>query len=263
MANATPSTVMAAIETDLISGTPVADVLRKLVLLGGQAGSAELRDWASQELRGYRDIPAEDLPDYRRVPAVLQVDAVVGHTQVTGQSIDPQQLPEGPRGLIGNSVPFFQGIGEIQAMIASDKRTVKISVPSAELLGRILDQESGQAFQHTTAVYWGVSVSAIEGLIDQVKTRLAELLAELRAAIPRGTQLPSAAQATNAVNIVVHGRGHRINVAQASGEADAKTGAAADSDGPFWTLGRRVAAIIVGAATVLGTVVAVLQFSAS
>lgn len=263
MADATPPTLMSAIESDLISGTPVADVLRKLILLGGQAGSADLRDWASQELRGYRDTAAEDLPDYRRVPAQLQIDGVVGYTQITGQSIDPQQLPEGPKGLIGNSVPFFQGIGEIQAMTTAGKRTVKISVPGAELLGRMIDQQSEQAFQHTTAVYWGVSVTAIEGLIDQVKTRLAELLAELRAATPSGAQLPTAAQATAAVNVVVHGRGNRITVAHASGEAHASTAAAAEAEGPFWTLGRRIAAICVGAATILGTVIAVLQFNAS
>ena len=33
--------------------TPIGDVLRKVIALGRQAGSAELRDWATRELRGY------------------------------------------------------------------------------------------------------------------------------------------------------------------------------------------------------------------
>jgi hypothetical protein len=253
---------MSTIEADLINGTPIADVLRKLVLLGGQAGSAELRHWASQELRGYRNIEADALPDYRRVPAVLQVDAIVGYNMITGQSIDPQQLPEGPREFISNSVPFFQGIGEIQAMCATDKRTVKLSVPSAQLLGQLMDKQAGQPFQRITEIYWGVSVAAIEGLLDQVKTRLVELLAELRASTPRGAELPTATQAAKAVNIVVHGRGNRIQLAQASGEAQAENvgGArASDVDEPFWTLGKRIGAGIVGVATIVGTVIAIIQ----
>jgi len=45
--------------------TPVANTLRKLVALGGVAGSTELQTWASLELRGYFGSSVE-LPDYRK-----------------------------------------------------------------------------------------------------------------------------------------------------------------------------------------------------
>jgi hypothetical protein len=34
--------------------TPLGDVLRKVIALGGKAGSTELRDWVTRELRGFK-----------------------------------------------------------------------------------------------------------------------------------------------------------------------------------------------------------------
>ena len=48
-----PPDLMAQIERDLLDEKPLDTLLRKLILLGGSAGSPELRNWASVELRGY------------------------------------------------------------------------------------------------------------------------------------------------------------------------------------------------------------------
>ncbi len=53
---------MAHIERELLAEKPLDTILRKLILLGGNAGSAELRDWASAELRGYKN--DDELPNY-------------------------------------------------------------------------------------------------------------------------------------------------------------------------------------------------------
>ena len=58
------------------SSASLADGLRKCLLLGGLSASAELRDWASRELNGY-DKPA-DVPEYRRLGAVLKIDGRQG-----------------------------------------------------------------------------------------------------------------------------------------------------------------------------------------
>lgn len=42
--------LLAEVERDLLDGKPLADLLRKCVILGGRSGSHELRDWASKEL---------------------------------------------------------------------------------------------------------------------------------------------------------------------------------------------------------------------
>lgn len=60
------------IERDLMDNKPIADVLRKVVILGGRLSSVELRDWASTELNGYET--SEELPLYRKIYAPLQAD---------------------------------------------------------------------------------------------------------------------------------------------------------------------------------------------
>ncbi|AZN29367.1 hypothetical protein EJO69_02880 [Flaviflexus salsibiostraticola] len=125
--------LLTEIERDLLDNVSVANVLRKLILLGGRAGSAELRDWAAQELRGYADVHVDDLPAYRKIPAIIQMDAVVGPHQVSHQTVGPHELPEEAREHITNQVPFYQGIGEIQAMIdgSGEGKTVRISLPGS------------------------------------------------------------------------------------------------------------------------------------
>lgn len=82
---------------------PLADTLRKLVALGGQAGSTELREWASRELRGYAG-SGIDLPDYRKPGAVMMLNAMKGNYQITGQQISPRYLPEAVREFIDEEV---------------------------------------------------------------------------------------------------------------------------------------------------------------
>jgi hypothetical protein len=48
--------------------------LRKCIVLGGQAGSASLRDWAAREAKGYDG--SDELPTWRVVYAQITVDAV-------------------------------------------------------------------------------------------------------------------------------------------------------------------------------------------
>ena len=53
--------------------SPIGDLLRKVIALGGRARSAELRDRAPRELRGYGW--GDELPPYRHISAPLQMDA--------------------------------------------------------------------------------------------------------------------------------------------------------------------------------------------
>lgn len=258
VADKRPPTLLTEIERDLLDGTPIADVLRKLIVLGGRAGSSELRDWASQELRGYLDTAS--LPEYRKVPAPIQLDAVAGHTIIRGQTISPFNLPDVARDVITNRTPFTQGIGEIEELARSADGAVKIGLPGHSELARIMDAESGRPFQRIDTIYWSVSRAALAGLVDQVRTRLAELLGELRAVTPANADVPTAAQANNAVNVVVHGRGNHVQIAQAhEGGNSSIDETPPPADSSFWTRGRRLGAILVGIATIAGAVFAAIQ----
>ena len=77
--------------------------------------------------------------------------------------------------------------------------------------------------QRITALSWDMSESALVGVLDRVRTVLAELVAEIRAGLPDDDAAPSAELATQAINIAAYGKS-RVNVnAQAGGNSAAQT----------------------------------------
>jgi hypothetical protein len=254
--------LLSQIESDVVSDAPLAGALRKCIVLGGAAGSVELRDWATKELRGYSG--EEDLPAYRSIPAGLYVDGLTGPGHVTGQRIGVHFLPDFAQEVIGEIVQVRDGIGEIEALIQQGdekKGFVQLSLPGAMELAAILDQQSGNPWQHITALYWKVPTSALRGVVDQVRTTLAELVAEMRAGLPKDQSLPSADLATQAMQVAVHGAKARVTVQTVQGSPGGHltvTDRSGD-EAPWWTKSRKVGAVAVGLATVVAAVAAVLQ----
>jgi hypothetical protein len=63
------------IERDALNDdVALAATLRKVIALGGNVGSIQLREWASHELQGYRGATDDEFPDYRKPPAVIMLD---------------------------------------------------------------------------------------------------------------------------------------------------------------------------------------------
>lgn len=264
---ATDSSLLAEIERDVLDGRPLADLLRKCIMLGGRSGSQDLRDWASKELRGYQG--NTDLPPCRSVSAPILIDAVTGNSWVKGQSVPESGLPDFVRDAsLGNSVDLRQGVGELEALVQqgqSSEHSIRVSLPSAEIIGEYFDRNSGNPFQHTDRVYWSIAPSAIHGVIDNIRTTLTELVTELVASVPRGQEVPTAEQADNAFNVAVHGKKSQITITapQISGGSastiDQRTaGPAADPDPAWWTLGRKMGAFIVGMFIILGAIAAII-----
>jgi hypothetical protein len=251
------------IERDALDASvPISAPLRKLVALGGQAGSAELREWASLELRGYvgSDVP---LPDYRKPGATLRIDGATFNTMITGQLISPRELPDPVNKHVDDEVPLNGGVAEIEAMIARAKREesgeIKLALPMGQDVVRLMNHEMHERgqIQRVTAIYWSVSHVSLEGVLDQIRTRLVELVAEMQAAMPSEADVPSSDAADNAVSIVIHGGKPRVSVtsAQATGQGAHTVTAEAASDGSgLW---KRVGGFIVGVAIIVGTVVAI------
>jgi AbiTii-like protein len=64
------SGLLAQIERDVVDDrVPLSSLLQKCIVLGGQAGSEKMRDWARRELNGYAG--AGTVPEYRHFHAVL------------------------------------------------------------------------------------------------------------------------------------------------------------------------------------------------
>jgi hypothetical protein len=202
----------------LDSKTPLADTLRKLIALGGMAGSTELREWASLELRGYLGSDAE-LPKYRKPSAVLKVDAFKGNFQIKGQPISPRWLPEMAREHIREEVLLIHGVGEIEAMhqrAEAEGGSLNMTIPSSQDLVTLMNQESDEPFQSFTNLYWVLGASALTGVLDRIRTTLVELVAEMRAGMPASAETPSTEVADHAVHVVVHGKDAQVNVTAAS-----------------------------------------------
>lgn len=258
------SGLLSEIERDLLDGKPLADTLRKCVVLGGRSNSQELRDWASQELRGYNG--ETDLPAYRCVPAPLMIDAIAGHTHITGQRISPSELPDVVAEQIKEEVELRDGVGQLEALIAGagQRSSVKLSPLRAADIARLMDAQSGNPFQQVLAFYWAVSPSAIHGALDQTRTTLAELISELRAIVPPSQDTPTAAQAAQAVNVAVYGSKPRVEVttAQASGTSTShvSTVAPQEAEADLWSMGRKVGAAAAGLAGIVAAIVAVLEW---
>ena len=246
---------------DVLGAKPLADVLRKCLVLGGELGSTELRDWANKQLRGYGD--DDDVPDYRTVAAPIYLDGMVGNGMITRQRISPLSLPELVHEHVRETYTLRSGVGEIEALIAQAQTKggyVNLSIPSAADLGRLMDQQSGNPYQHIDSLYWSISEVALRNIADQIRTTLAELVAELRAVMPRGHDLPDPVDAAQAVQVAVHGNRNRIVMRAAhatagsvatvdDGEADHET---------WWTRGRKIGAAVVGFFTIAGAVAAIV-----
>jgi hypothetical protein len=214
MVGVADTSLLAEVQRDLLDAKPLADLLRKCILLGSQSGSAELRAWATKELKGYETL--EELPDYRMAAAPIEMDAVTANTWIKGQTVAPSQLPEFARGKITNEVPLFTGVGELVSLYESARSSGKspqLSVPNWEYIGQAIDAASGNPFQHIQSIYWSLSPSVIAGVLDDIRTALTEIIAELNVVVPHDQALPTAEQATHAVHVAVSGGSPQFTIA--------------------------------------------------
>lgn len=255
--------LLSEIEADALDESkPVAGALRKCVALGGKAGSSELRDWATQELRGYP--PDAELPEYRVVPAPINIDGAIPGGLVKNQQIPRSTLPDFVQEKVDEEFKFYSGIGEIEELARSAEKTdepAKLQLPMGGDIARIMTSESGSG-QQVISIYWSVSPVSLRAICDQIRTSLVQLVAELRASMPDDEALPSAEAASNALQVVVTGKRSKVSInnAQASGAGQASISAHPMQDEPgFWTTSRRIAAVIVGIATIAGAVFAGIQ----
>lgn len=211
--------LLASVQRDLLDGKPLPDVLRKCILLGSESGSAELRAWATRELKGYDD--PSDVPAYRKVPAQIQADATTGNAIVRGQTIGLSMLPDWAREHIKNQVTLFQGIGELESLYEAARQSGKspqTALPAWETVAAAMDRAVADQnpWQHIHALYWVISPAGIAGVLDAVKTALTEFLAELGAVMPDSQEKPTADQVAHALHVATGGGSSTITIAAPS-----------------------------------------------
>jgi hypothetical protein len=197
----------------------LADTLRKVVTLGGAVGSDELREWASLELRGYVGSSVE-LPNYRKIPAPIEIDGFAGAMQATGHRISRRSLPDFARDDVDEEVPLTNSVGELAAMVQqaeSQGGHLKLSLPMGQDLVAVMNSKGDGPLAVITSLYWSVSGAAVAGALDRIRTTLVELVAEMRAITPASAEVPSGDAVDRAVNVVIYGGHVNLTTAWASG----------------------------------------------
>jgi len=86
---------------------------------------------------------------------------------------------------IDNSLPLASGIAEIEAMARGDQDFLQLSIPGAEILAKLMTATArrNRPFYYVHRVF-RVARSAILGVIEGVRTQLAELVSELVRTMP-------------------------------------------------------------------------------
>lgn len=258
-----PDSLLDQIEAGALGTAPLADLLRKCLMLGGRSGSAAMMDWAGRELNGY-DSP-EELPNYRNVSAPLQMDGSSGMNQFRGMSISVLQLPDFAQASISGQIPLMYSVGEIEALVRvagnNGDLSVKLSPPMSAELVAYMNGVSQEPHQHIDRIYWSLHPAVLEGVLDRVRTNLVALMAELRLVYPMGDSMPSSEVADQAVSVVVGGSRNRVTVATAGTQGTTSIDERPTLDSsPWWRSARGVWAIAVGGATIVATGIAFVQW---
>jgi hypothetical protein len=147
---------------------PVATLLRKAQILAARLDHAPLREWASQELDGYRDF--ESLPDYRRLGRVTVVGDFSGPF---GSSMRNAMIPE-------SNVPdewretlfthnVYESVAELEAILARRDEGLLYPWP-ADVTASLADHfyEGMGAMR----IAKSLAPSAIAGVLDTIRNRL-------------------------------------------------------------------------------------------
>ncbi|MFD3441090.1 hypothetical protein ACFWU3_26680 [Streptomyces sp. NPDC058685] len=141
------------------------------------------------------------------------------------------------RGL-GESAPIRQGVRELEGLIAISDSMIHLSPPgSAEYVLEMTRQQlqNGNESTEFTSLYWAIAKPSIEGVLDHIRTRLTQFVAEVRAVMPAGQQNPEPSQidsaAQQALNIT-GGNHSTFHITAPNAKADRGATASANVNEP-------------------------------
>jgi hypothetical protein len=251
-------------EAALDQDASVADALRRCIVLGGQSGSAALRDWAGQELEGYQGDVA--VPDYRTVVAPILIDGISGHNLVKREQISSTDLPDvAQEAGISETLTLRQPIGSLEELARRgadrDEGYVRLGIPRDALLAKLMTSRlaGGKVVER---IYWGVSPSTLFSVVDLVRNKLVRFVAELRSEAG-DERAPTADEVTNAMNFAVYGGKPRftVNAAQSATGGTSTIGQPADRERerPWWKTTKVLWGFAAGVASIIGAVIAWIQ----
>ena len=236
--------LLAQIEAGVLDDdVPLASLLQKCIVLGGQAGSEKMRDWARQELNGYQ---GETVPRYRRIytglMAILTNSAGYNAmNQRISAAVFPHQIRDflDEQGIDLETAVLGGGIGELEALANQGESEHRLMPPWADVVIETLNKYNVGPNTRVQVVYWPLWGAALRGLLVRVRTALAEMIAELIALTPPAQDVPDKAAADQAVQLVITGHRPTIHVTSQHAHSGGTNVAVGPSEGSPVTRVRR------------------------
>ncbi|MFE2129147.1 AbiTii domain-containing protein [Streptomyces amritsarensis] len=215
----------------LDDSTSLAGLLRHALIIAGHASSEPLQTWALNELKGYANHPETAFPDYRRIRVPIQADFLSALQRFPGETISAVHLPDFTRGKISEDIAIYFGVGQLESLISRtpEGAPVRISLPGAAELQVLMSAEESYRSRGIVIgdLYWAVSPIALQDIVDQVRTRLTQFVAELRSTMPTGAHRPTPDQVHRAVQHINITTGDNSPVTLAAPMAYAESGSTA------------------------------------
>jgi hypothetical protein len=156
-------------------------VLRKCLVLAQKLKNDRLKQWANQELNGYSSI--ESLPDYR----IFNAPALGDFVGMAGSSVKNYPLPayllKEEHKDWGNRVFLAQAVGALEDAVAHSKdRSLHFPWP-ADLVALYQDEFQMENGMVLAAARQGLSISAVAGLLDNVRNRTLNMALEIQSEV--------------------------------------------------------------------------------
>jgi hypothetical protein len=257
MASERGTGLLGQIEAGVVDHTvPLSSLLQSCIVLGGQAGSEKMRDWARQELHGYGG--SDNVPGYRRVPAALMA-MVTNRAGYNGRPVrfDDSVFPQQIREIIREKVDLEEailshGIGQLEAMASEGTQEHQLIPPWSTFIADTMNERNMVSNGRVADVFLSVPNVAIQGVLVRIRTALAEMVAELVALTPPGQDVPNKEAADQVAQFVVTGDRSVINyTVQHAADGGTNVTVNSEAGGPVTVAGTDGSA--VGSQTASGT----------
>lgn len=188
---------------------PLADILRKCLVLAYRLNNDSLKVWVEKELNGYEK--DEDLPDYRLARGIskgLFVDGLAGYSD---QQPIPDALMEERHRDLATKITFTQPIASYDQREASNAAMQW----SQNLV--VYYQEKFLSGMYLNRAWIEIPAGLIIGLVDTVRTRVLTFALEIQSELPEDTEdalqdLPKE-KVEQAVQVHIYGGQPMINLA--------------------------------------------------
>jgi hypothetical protein len=220
---------MSALLDDIINlaidgKNPLANILRKTLLLGHELKNDQLKAWANQELNGYKS--GRDVPEYRILSAHARGNFIGPfYAQYNGHIIPPAALEKNHKEF-AEKVYLIQSVSALEESVSGDPKenTTMVFHWPANLVVYYQEKLMQNGFICHSA-WQEIPTNALVGVLDTVRNRTLNMALQLKDEL--GTsytdlrKIESRETQANIQNIIIQNTGGNTNVAFGQSTLDA------------------------------------------